>query len=68
MRLVTLLLVLSVALFADPSIAAENASFVGLGDLPGGYTASLALAIGLSLFVWLSSMRSGVRALEGMGA
>jgi len=30
--------------------------------------ASLALAIGLSLFVWLSSMRSGVRALEGMGA
>jgi hypothetical protein len=29
--------------------------------------ASLALAIGLSLFVWLASMRSGVRALEGMG-
>jgi ABC-2 type transport system permease protein len=29
--------------------------------------ASLALAIGLSLFVWLSSMRSGVRALEQMG-
>jgi ABC-2 type transport system permease protein len=30
--------------------------------------ASVALAIGLSLFVWLSSMRSGVRALERMGA
>ena len=30
--------------------------------------ASLAAAIGLSLFVWLTSMRSGVRALEQMGA
>jgi ABC-2 type transport system permease protein len=29
---------------------------------------SLALALGLSLFVWLASMRSGVRALERMGA
>jgi ABC-2 type transport system permease protein len=30
--------------------------------------ASLAAAIGLSIFVWLISMRSGVRALEQMGA
>jgi hypothetical protein len=30
--------------------------------------ASLAAAIGLSIFVWLASMRSGVRALEQMGA
>ena len=30
--------------------------------------ASLAAAIGLSIFVWLASMRSGVRALEQMGS
>jgi ABC-2 type transport system permease protein len=30
--------------------------------------ASLAAAIGLSIFVWLASMRSGVRALEEMGS
>jgi len=30
--------------------------------------ASLAAAIGLSIFVWLTSMRSGVRALEQMGS
>ena len=30
--------------------------------------ASLAAAIGLSIFVWLASMRSGVRALEKMGS
>jgi hypothetical protein len=29
--------------------------------------ASFASAAGLSLFVWLASMRSGVRALEKMG-
>ena len=29
--------------------------------------ASIAAAIGLSIFVWLASMRSGVRALEQMG-
>jgi ABC-2 type transport system permease protein len=30
--------------------------------------ASLAAAVGLSIFVWLASMRSGVRALEQMGS
>jgi len=28
---------------------------------------SLLAAVGVSLFVWLASMRSGIRALEGMG-
>jgi probable HAF family extracellular repeat protein len=59
MRLNTLLLILSFAVFTTPSIASEEASFVGVGDLPGGTFESCATDVSGDGSVIVGSSRSG---------